>query len=45
VEEAADPSTAVKRATEVARNQGGVALITGSHYLLRYAGHPSAPAA
>ncbi len=38
VEEQLDPAAAVVRASEVARNQGGVALVTGSHYLLRYAG-------
>jgi len=37
VEELADPEAAVTRAREVADAQGGVALVTGSHYLLRYA--------
>ena len=36
VEEVADPAAAVERAREVARSQGGVALVSGSHYLLRY---------
>jgi dihydrofolate synthase/folylpolyglutamate synthase len=38
VEEESDPAAAVARARSVAQAQGGVALITGSHYLLRYAG-------
>ena len=38
VEEAADPAAAVARARELADAQGGVLLVTGSHYLLRYAG-------
>jgi dihydrofolate synthase / folylpolyglutamate synthase len=38
VEEERDPAAAVERARSVAQAQGGVALITGSHYLLRYAG-------
>ena len=37
VEEVADPAEAVERARSVARAQGGVALVAGSHYLLRYA--------
>jgi dihydrofolate synthase/folylpolyglutamate synthase len=37
VAEETDPAAAVARAREVARNQSGVALVTGSHYLLRYA--------
>ena len=37
VEEVAEPAAAVERARSVARAQGGVALVTGSHYLLRYA--------
>ena len=37
MEEVADPDAAVTRAREVAAAQGGVALVTGSHYLLRYA--------
>jgi dihydrofolate synthase/folylpolyglutamate synthase len=37
VEEGAEPAAAVARARSVAHAQGGVALITGSHYLLRYA--------
>jgi dihydrofolate synthase / folylpolyglutamate synthase len=37
VEEVADPGAAVSRAREVADAQGGVALVTGSHYLLSYA--------
>jgi dihydrofolate synthase / folylpolyglutamate synthase len=37
VEEVADSAAAVRRAQEVARAQGGVALVAGSHYLLRYA--------
>ena len=38
VEEAADPAAAIARARSVAHDQGGVLLVTGSHYLLRYAG-------
>jgi dihydrofolate synthase/folylpolyglutamate synthase len=38
VEEAEDPAAAVARAREVADQQGGAALVTGSHYLLRYTG-------
>ena len=38
VEEVVDPAAAVDRARSVARAQGGVVLVTGSHYLLRYAG-------
>ena len=38
VEEVVDPAAAVNRAREVARERGGVVLVTGSHYLLRYAG-------
>ena len=38
VEAVADPAAAVARTLEIARAQGGIALITGSHYLLRYAG-------
>jgi dihydrofolate synthase/folylpolyglutamate synthase len=37
VEEVGDPAAAVARARSVADAQGGVALVTGSHYLLRYA--------
>jgi dihydrofolate synthase/folylpolyglutamate synthase len=37
VEEVAEPAAAVERARSVARAQGGVALVAGSHYLLRYA--------
>ena len=37
VEEVAEPAAAVERARSVAAAQGGVALVTGSHYLLRYA--------
>ena len=37
VEEVLDPALAVERARSVARAQGGVALVSGSHYLLRYA--------
>jgi dihydrofolate synthase / folylpolyglutamate synthase len=37
VEEVADPAAAVERARELARGQGGVVLVAGSHYLLRYA--------
>ncbi len=37
VEEEADPGAAVARAKVVASNQGGLVLVTGSHYLLRYA--------
>ena len=37
VESVADPAGAVERARALARAQGGVALVTGSHYLLRYA--------
>ncbi len=37
VEEVGDPAEAVARARSVASAQGGVALVTGSHYLLRYA--------
>jgi hypothetical protein len=33
-----DPTAAVGRARELADLQGAVALICGSHYLLRYAG-------
>jgi dihydrofolate synthase/folylpolyglutamate synthase len=38
VEEVPDPEAAVARARSVAQAQGGVLLVTGSHYLLRYAG-------
>ena len=38
VEQAPDPATAIARARELADAQGGVLLVTGSHYLLRYAG-------
>ena len=38
VEEVVDPAAAVNRAREVARERGAVVLVTGSHYLLRYAG-------
>ncbi len=37
VEAVADPSGAVSRARAVARERGGIVLVTGSHYLLRYA--------
>ena len=37
VEEEPDPAAAIARARSVARAQGGVLLVTGSHYLLRYA--------
>jgi dihydrofolate synthase / folylpolyglutamate synthase len=37
VEAVPDPAAAVGRARVLARGQGGVALITGSHYLLPYA--------
>jgi dihydrofolate synthase/folylpolyglutamate synthase len=37
VEEAVDPAGAVSRGRELAHLQGGVALVCGSHYLLRYA--------
>ena len=32
-----DPAAAVERARDLARGQGGVALVAGSHYLLSYA--------
>jgi dihydrofolate synthase/folylpolyglutamate synthase len=35
-EEVADPSAAVARALGLARERDGVALVAGSHYLLRY---------
>ena len=38
VEQAPDPAAAIARARELADAQGGVLLVTGSHYLLRYAG-------
>ena len=38
VEEVPDPAAAIERARSVAHDQGGVVLVTGSHYLLRYAG-------
>jgi folylpolyglutamate synthase/dihydropteroate synthase len=37
VEEEGDPAAAVERARSIAHAQGGVLLVTGSHYLLRYA--------
>jgi dihydrofolate synthase / folylpolyglutamate synthase len=37
VEEVEDPAAAVGRGRELAELQGGVALVCGSHYLLRYA--------
>ena len=37
VEEVEDPAAAVARARALARAQGGVALVCGSHYLLGYA--------
>jgi dihydrofolate synthase / folylpolyglutamate synthase len=37
VEARPDPEEAVARALELAREQGAVALVSGSHYLLRYA--------
>ncbi len=40
VEEVGDPAVAVRRARSVAEAQGGVVLVTGSHYLLRYAADP-----
>jgi dihydrofolate synthase/folylpolyglutamate synthase len=36
VEEEADPAAAVSRARSAARERGGVLLVTGSHYVLRY---------
>ena len=36
VDEVEVPAAAVRRADELARNLGGVALVTGSHYLLAY---------
>ena len=38
VEEEPDPAAAISRARAIARRQGGILLVTGSHYLLRYAG-------
>jgi folylpolyglutamate synthase/dihydropteroate synthase len=35
VEEAGDPGEAIRRARQLALEAGGVALITGSHYLLQ----------
>ena len=43
VEEVGDPAAAVERARSVARAQGGVALVAGSHYLLTYAGGGGTP--
>ena len=40
VEEVGEPAAAVARMRSVAAAQDGVALVTGSHYLLRYAGDP-----
>ena len=37
VEEVPDPAAAIARARSVAHAQGGVQLVSGSHYLLRYA--------
>ncbi len=37
VEEEANPAAAIARARDMAQAQGGIALVTGSHYLLRYA--------
>ena len=37
VEEVPDPAAAIARANSVADAQGGVQLVSGSHYLLRYA--------
>jgi dihydrofolate synthase/folylpolyglutamate synthase len=37
VEGVAEPAEAIDRARALARAAGGVALVTGSHYLLRYA--------
>lgn len=37
VEDEADPAAAIARARSVAHAQGGVLLVAGSHYLLRYA--------
>ncbi len=37
VEQVDDPAAAVARARQLADSQGGVLLVTGSHYLLRYA--------
>ncbi|MDX6583537.1 MAG: dihydrofolate synthase / folylpolyglutamate synthase [Solirubrobacterales bacterium] len=37
VEEVGEPAEAVRRARSVAQAQGGLALVAGSHYLLRYA--------
>jgi dihydrofolate synthase/folylpolyglutamate synthase len=39
VEEVAEPAAAVQRARSVARAQNGVALVSGSHYLLHYASY------
>jgi len=36
VHEVDDPAVAIERARELARERGGVALVTGSHYLLGY---------
>jgi dihydrofolate synthase/folylpolyglutamate synthase len=36
VEEVVDPAAAVDRARSMATERGGVLLVTGSHYLLRY---------
>jgi hypothetical protein len=37
VEAVADPTGALSRARAVARDCGGIVLVTGSHYLLSYA--------
>ncbi len=37
IETEADPASAIERARAIAREKGGVALVTGSHYLLRHA--------
>jgi dihydrofolate synthase/folylpolyglutamate synthase len=39
VESSSDPADAVERARELAGERGAVALVFGSHYLLRYATH------
>jgi dihydrofolate synthase/folylpolyglutamate synthase len=36
VEQVTDPADAISAAREIARERGGVALVAGSHYLLRY---------
>jgi dihydrofolate synthase / folylpolyglutamate synthase len=39
VESSSDPADAMERARELARERGAMALVFGSHYLLRYATH------